>query len=218
MNLSEVLTVRKNRKSRDARPFKNYFESYGKLTTCLDFITTNDIDSQVKEIIIKSIIINQVTSIEVYCKDMLDAFFKICDPNFYKQSLKDIHKNKYDIDELIFMYEKSVHPLELISFNQSFQNLAIIDSFFSKLLRVKIFEEIKNLQVRKDKHSEVVKFDDEEIFKQTELLFNTRHITVHNPPGSETIEISKIDKMLEYSTTFIFGLDIILGNNFNKNK
>lgn len=219
MNLIEVLTVRKNRNSRDSRPFKNYFESSEKLNSCLYFINKDDFNNnEIKEIISKSVIINQVTSIEVYCKDMLDTFFKICKPNFYRRSLKEIHKNKYDIDELIFMHEKSVHPLELISFNQSFQNLTTIDSFFSKLLKVKVFEEIKSLQVRENEHSEVVKYDDKEILKQTDLLFNTRHELVHNPSNNKTIEISKIDKMLEFSTLFIFGLDIILINNFNKNK
>lgn len=216
MELTEILKVRKNRNTRDARPFKNYAASHNKLFTCLKKIVQER--DEIKEILINSIIIGEVTSIEVYCKDILDAFFKICNPDFYKKTLKDIHKNKYDIDDLIFMHEKSIHPLELISFNQSFQNLSMIDSYFSKVLKIKVIEEIKALKVRKDEKSDIITFDDAEIFEQTDLLFKTRHELVHNPANGMNIKIEDVEKMLFHSMIFIFGLDLILITNFHKHR
>lgn len=185
----------------------------------MSFIQNSNIEnSEVTEIISKSILINQVTNIEVYCKDMLDAFFKMCAPNFTKQSLKEIHKDKYDIDDLIYLYENSVHPIELISFNQSFQSLATINQIFSKILKIKVFEEMKTNKFRIKGETQEFSFDDKEIYSQTELLFKTRHELVHNPSNETKLEIQTIQKMINYSATFIHALDLVLSINFEKNK
>ncbi len=220
MDLSEIITVKINRTSRDSRPYLNYRNSFKKYSYCLEFVEKLDEEnSEIKNIIINSVIINQVTSIEVYCKDILDACFKIVNPEFYLSNLKELHKNKYDIDDLLFMYKNSVHPLELISYNQSFQNLPVIDSFFSKLLKAKIFENIKSLKLRfKDSPESTVTFDDPAIFKMTDLLFNTRHELVHNPSSNKKLESNKVREMLAKSDILIFALDVILTNLFETNK
>ena len=46
---------------------------------------------------------------------MLDAIFRQCDPAFFIPKLKDIHNYKYNIEDLIDIYKRQIHPLELVS-------------------------------------------------------------------------------------------------------
>lgn len=86
MDILEILTVRKNKTTREFQPLKNFIKTSDNHKICLEYISNSMIENtEVKKIIANSLLINQVTNIEVYCKDMLDAFFKICDPNITKK-------------------------------------------------------------------------------------------------------------------------------------
>lgn len=217
MDISEILTVRKNKTTREFQPLKNFIKTSDNHKICLEYISNSMIENtEVKKIIANSLLINQVTNIEVYCKDMLDAFFKICDPNITKKTLKEIHKDKYDIDDLVFLYENSIHPIELIAFNQSFQNLSTINHIFSKILKVNVLEDMKSTNFRYKDDEKEFDFKDDKIYSETESLFKIRHELVHNPSYNYYFDIKSITDKLNYSSTFIYALDLILIINFEK--
>ena len=66
---------------------------------------------------------------------MLDAIFRQCDPAFFIPKLKDIHNYKYNIEDLIDIYKRQIHPLELVSSDASFQSIEKIDKVFFEVRR-----------------------------------------------------------------------------------
>ncbi|MBB97750.1 MAG: hypothetical protein CML68_24520 [Rhodobacteraceae bacterium] len=101
----------------------------------------NPTDGAHSKLLERSVVITFVTHVEVYFRDMLDAIFRQCSPNFFVPKLKHIHNIKYDIEDLIEIYKRQIHPLELVSSEVSFQNTDKIEKVFSKFLGKSVWGE-----------------------------------------------------------------------------
>jgi len=210
MKFEKVIQGRLARKSREARPFSSAFAVLNELLPAIEHLLEED-NPQFQSILERSIPIVAVTTIETYYRDMLDLIFRTCSPDFMKPALKEIHRNKYDIDELILMHEKSIHPLELIVSNQSFQNIDVIDSVFSKFLKKGLWKSIVGMEIRvKDKPDTETKFTSD-MLKELNNLFNLRHELVHNPDNNRKIITREFHESLASAFHMLLGSDLILG-------
>lgn len=216
MDIDRIIKSKLNRKSREGKPFNILYDSFQELISASNHIL-EDSNFPFSHLLERSIAITAVTAIETYYKDILDIIFRICDPDFFKPVLKEIHKSKYDINELVLMHEKSIHPLELISANQSFQNIESIDAVFSKFLKKSLWGKVIGMQVRiKDNPDNVSAFEASDLDCLSKV-FNIRHELVHNPNSKEKIITEEFVNLLQISHYMVFGSNIVITEMINTN-
>jgi hypothetical protein len=216
MDIDRIIQSKLNRQSREGKPFNILYDSFRELISASNHIL-EDSSFPYSHLLERSISITAVTAIETYYKDILDIIFRICDPDFFKPVLKEIHKSKYDINELILMHEKSIHPLELIAANQSFQSIETIDSIFSKFLKKSLWGKIIGMQVRiKDNPDSVSAFEASNL-EDLRKIFNIRHELVHNPNSKEKIITEEFVILLQTSRYMVFGSNMVITEMINAN-
>lgn len=221
MDYLQVLRARENRqtrKGRIAKPFDNFFETFNQ---CMDAGTKfleEGIQPEYISLIERSIIISTVSAIEVYYRDMLDFIFKFCSPKFFEPKLKLLHTQKYDILELWDMHAHSIHPLELVSKGQSFQNTEQIEKVFSLFLnKNNLWDSVKKLKVRaEDKPQKIYTFSNKNLqgLKDT---FALRHELIHDPTHI-TFMTKEILSNLGAAGYMVWGSDFILSHMMIENK
>jgi hypothetical protein len=214
MKFDDILVAINTKKERTGRPFRNFNNSIQELLNAIEYIKSNA-NLPITDLLTRSIVITAVTAVEVFYKDTLDQIFRVCDPVYYKPILKEIHKDKYDIDDLILFYEKGIHPLELISINQSFQNIEVIEAIFSKFLQKKLFKTVLELQVRlSEEQDNIVTFSDK-LINSMNSLFKLRHELVHGPGKKMKYDLDILFDLITDTQLFVFGTEIIIINNMN---
>ncbi len=149
MDIKQILQARANRQTRHKRPFSNFNETSQQCIEAGDLILSGTLDPKIAILLERSAVISSVTAIEVYYRDILDFIFRYCKPAFFEPHLKFFLPEKFEIADLLDFYRKSVHPLELVSAAQSFQNVERIDKCFSKFLdKPGLWESVLTLRVR----------------------------------------------------------------------
>ena len=218
MDIKQLLQTRANRKTRLDRPFANFFESFEQCTVAAELILNGSLDFRIVALVERSTVISCVTSIEVYYRDILDFIFRYCNPDFFKPHLKQLYPEKLDIDQLLEVYRHNVHPLELVSSAQSFQNAAGIDRAFSKFLgNGGLWSSVLKLQVRiKDDPSTESGFAHDEL-DALKRIFALRHELVHDPARRAYFSEEILQDMYA-AAHLIFGSDIILSGVIQENR
>ena len=218
MDIKQVLQSRANRRTRSARPFTNFYEQAVQCTEAGKMILAGSVEHKISALIERSIVITLVTAIEVYYRDLLDFVFRYSSPKFFEPHLKVIFQDKFDIVDLLEVYRHQVHPLELVSASQSFQNADRIDKVFSKFLQKGgLWKQVIQLRIR-SKSDE----GDGEGFTKEDVLglrrtFALRHELVHDPAkGSFFTEDTLAD--LHRSISAVFASDVILSNVIEANR
>lgn len=210
MDIKQVLQARANRRTRVERPFANFFEIVQQCIAAGDLILSGSIDPKVTTLIERSAVISTVTAIEVYYRDILDFIFRYCTPTFFEPHIKQLFPEKFDISDLLEVYRHQVHPLELVSAAQSFQNADRIDKVFSKFLsRGGLWENVLQLQVRvKDDPATESSFTRDELVA-LRRVFDLRHELVHDPARRSFFTEQTVEDLWA-ATHMIFGSDIVL--------
>lgn len=122
MDIRQVLQARANRKTRIERPFSNFYETVQQCASAGELIVSGSLDPKITGLVERSAVISTVTAIEVYYRDIFDFIFRYCTPAFFEPHLKHLFPEKFDIGDLLEVYRNNLHPLELVSAAQSFQN------------------------------------------------------------------------------------------------
>lgn len=217
MDYRQILQARENRKTRIAKPFDNFFHTFDQCMDAGNKYLEGGIHPEYISLIERSIIISTVTAIEVYYRDMLDFIFKYCSPKFFEPRLKFLHTEKYDILELWDIHHHSIHPLELVSSSQSFQNTEKIEKVFSKFFDSGFWKSVQNQQVRrKDKPEKIYSWshNDLECLKAT---FDLRHELIHDP-AQTTFLTKNILSNLSAAAYMVWGSDFLLTRMMIDNK
>jgi len=205
----KLLQSRANRQSRIGKPFNTFFETVKQATSAADAIVAGNFAKEFVPLMERAVVICTVTAVEVYFRDMLDAVFRVCSPDFFRPKLRHLHPEKYEIDELLAVYEHRIHPLELVSAGQSFQNTQQIERVFSKLLGRGFWTEVFSTQARiKDDPEKVASFAHADL-EALQRVFNLRHELVHDPAKHSFIT-SEIKDDLWRCSLMVFGADIVL--------
>ena len=217
MNIHKIIKNTEAKKSREAKPLGAFMDLYNATNSALLEVSELGASKSTKEALLKGHIINTVTAVEVYYRDMLDLVFKLCEPKSYNENLRRLHDKNYKIDEIIELYINKVNPLELISSSLSFQNIESIDKVFSILTGNQFFKQAKQLKWRLTEKPENEFQINNEDLKALQEIFDERHQLIHNPSRnftvSEEIIISKIDSIFGV----IVASNIIITNFINDN-
>ena len=217
MDIEKIIKNRKARDSRDSRPFATFMEMYLATEKAQKEVAELGASNETQETILKSHVINIVTAVEVYYRDMLDAIFKMCAPSSFEHKLKKLHDKSYKIDELITMHVNRIHPLELIASNHSFQNTNNIDKVFSIIIEKPFLKKVRNMKWRikdnPESESEVTQQDIEAL----QDLFEYRHTLIHNPNQSLKAPIRDIEKQINAALGVVMASDLIMSQYINDN-
>lgn len=211
MDIDRIIQSRKNRKTREGRPLEVFLESFKELRAATDYLLT-ETEVPFHRLMERAVVVGAVTAVETYYKDILEMIFKTCSPEFIKPVLRDIHRTKYDIDDLVLMHENSVHPLELIVTNQSFQNADTIEAVFTKYIRKSLWGTVIGMKVRIKDEPETEEEFDHSSLDALKKLFEIRHEIVHNPAYQRLIINDDFHTTLLGAMFIVFGSNLVLTN------
>lgn len=217
MDYKSILQARANRKTRLARPFENFYQSFSQCAKAGEAILEGNFSPEFTPLLERSVVISAVTAIEVYYRDMLDFIFRYCAPSFFEPKLKVLHPEKYDISDMLAVYIHRIHPLELVSNAQSFQNVERIDKVFSKFVDKGLWASVLMMQARIKKIPEKVTSWSSEDLAGMKSLFALRHELVHDPARRSFLTPKVVEELWE-SAHMVGGSDIVLSNVLNENK
>jgi hypothetical protein len=216
MRVERALKAKKNRQEKSGRPWEIFISQFRELLDAADSIKT-DPERPYRHLLERSIAITAVTSVEAYYKNMLDLILTYCDQELVDPVLAKIHPAKYDISELLQMHEKDVHPLDLISANQSFQNIEAIDSVFSKFIGKSLWGSVLGLKIRlKDKPENEFSIDLEHL-DGLKKVFEIRHELVHSAGTESPIVTEEFWGFLVCAMHIVSGTNLIIGDAINSN-
>ncbi|MEX0278257.1 MAG: hypothetical protein AB3N19_12120 [Ruegeria sp.] len=211
MDFSKIIEIRNARSSRSAVPFRVFYAASSQCIAAGRELTQETVETNHTRLLERSVVITFVTHVEVYFKDMLDAIFRQCDPDFFRPKLRHLHNQKYGIDELLEIYERQIHPLELISGDVSFQSTASIDRVFSKFLGAGLWDTAINTRIRLPNQPKTeIKFE-AEYLRCLERTFELRHNLVHNPSDAPHITDSVMND-IDFAQGLMLAADIVLLN------
>jgi hypothetical protein len=119
---------------------------------------------------------------------------------------------------LLDVHRHQVHPLELVSAAQSFQNIDRIEKVFSRFVRNGgLWESVFQLQVRvKDDPTTESSFSRDELVA-LKRVFDLRHELVHDPARRSFFNEQTLEDLLA-ATHLVFGSDIILTQAIQANR
>ncbi|PHR19592.1 MAG: hypothetical protein COA37_16795 [Hoeflea sp.] len=208
-NLDQIVTNREIRAKRHTRPYRNLREAADQCKAAGRDLLSNSLRDTHPKLLERSVVITFVTHVKVYFRDMLDTIFKQCDPNFFTPKLKEIHTYKYNIEDLIHIYKRQIHPLELVSSEVNFQNIEKIDKVFSKFLGKSIWSEAIGLVVRTEAIPDTEITFEPEYLRALERVFNLRHELVHNPRNDFNLTKDVLND-IDNADGLLFATDIVL--------
>lgn len=217
MDPKQVIQTRVNRKTRLARPYTNFAEMFKQCKDAGEAVLRGDIAPEFTQLLERSSVITAVTAIEVYYRDILDYFFRYCSPDFFLPHIKQLHPEKFDITELVEIYTHQIHPFELISSAQSFQNVDRIDKVFSKFVGKSLWDSIFKLRVRQKDLPETEITWRQEDLDGLRRTFELRHELVHDPARRSFFTQSTLSDLWS-AENMIFGSDFILCRVLAENK
>lgn len=217
MEVKQILQAQVDRRSRIGRPFSIFSDTLKQCKEAGEAALAGKVASEYVLLLERSLVISTVTAVEVYYRDMLDFIFRYCSKDYFMPHLKHLCPEKFDILEMVDVYLHRLHPLEIVSASQSFQNAERIDKVFSKFLGQGLWDTVMNLQVRlKDDPSTEVSWGPE-LLEGMKRLFLLRHELVHDP-AKKTFFSKEVLSDVLCVEVMVFGSDIVIANDIVRNK
>ncbi|PTO95124.1 hypothetical protein CWO08_12380 [Vibrio sp. 10N.286.48.B8] len=218
MNINKINKNIAAKNSRNPRPFATFFDISESTSKAMAEVSSLSVSDETLVTLKNNQIINMVTAVEVYFRDILDAIFKMCERESFEGKLKKLHDKNYKIDEVIAIYENKIHPLELISTSLGFQNTDNINKVFSTLLGDRFIPNLLKLKwkLAKDSDEEASKLYMSDV-ENLQELFDIRHHLIHNPHKMSTIPDEKIEVLFESMYGFILASDFAFTEFINAN-
>lgn len=216
MNIEQILRSREIRSANKSRPFRKFFKLYDEVLA-INNLDNNVIPENIIWLLEKHAVITMVTAVEIYFRESLDLIFRTCKPIVFEKQLKDIHKNKYDIEEVITLYKKRINPLELVIEGCNFQNFENITSVFSKILGKSLWDTVLSMQLRLEEKPDNELSATSEDFDSFKKVLSMRHELIHNPDLSKTKLTEQEMLDLHSVSLLILFCDVVFNNFINNN-
>lgn len=217
MDIVKVTSNKKSRASRARRPIKAFVELYEATDSALKEVVELGASEATIETLVKSHVINVVTAVEVYFRDMLDTIFRLCRAEAFENKIKKLHDKSYKIDDLLAIYVNHIHPLELVADGLSFQNIENIEKTFSILLEKPFFKQTKQIAWRlKDapETESTIQYSD---IENLEGIFQERHLLIHNPNRNLSTSLILTQERINSVLGVVMASDLVLTNFINEN-
>lgn len=217
MDIVKITNNTKAKKSRDARPLGAFMDLYSSTEKALTEVAELNASDATKKTLLKSHVINTVTAVEVYYRDMLDSVFRLCKPSSFEDKLKKLHDRSYKIDDLLDMYIHKIHPLELVASSLSFQNIHNIDKTFTILIGKPFFKQAKQIKWRLADQPKTESEISHSDIQALQDLFDERHQLIHNPNIDFSTSINEIENKIDSVLGVIMASDLVMIQFINEN-
>lgn len=217
MDIAKIKSNKKSRLSRAKRPIKAFVELYDATDSALKEVVGLGASEATIETLVKSHIINVVTAVEVYFRDMLDTVFRMCKPESFESKIKKLHDKSYKIDDLLAIYVNQIHPLELVANSLSFQNIENIEKTFSTLIDKPFFKQAKQLQWRLKDNPEVECKIEHSDIENLEGIFQERHLLIHNPNRNLSTSLISTQDRITSVLGVVMASDLVLTRFIDEN-
>lgn len=210
VDIDRIVKYRQNRKSPSGAPLRAFYAQFDPWINGANEVKQLSVSPSTKWLIERSLVISGVTAIEVYFRDMLDVIFRTCRADIFAPKLRELHKEKYDIDEVVEIYQKQINPCELVLAGLSFQRMDTIEKVFSTLINKPFWKSIVPVQIRlADDHTKQFEVTDRHI-KSLRSLLGLRHELVHDPDKHKHRLTEEEISWLYDAGLLMFACDIVL--------
>jgi hypothetical protein len=217
VDIERVLRNRAASKTRVGKPLIRFIAAFLDINAACEVIMSDKLP-RFRILLERAAVISIVTSIEVYYRDMLDGIFRVCKAEYFKPFLKELSKGeKYDIDDLIVMHERNIHPLELIVSRQSFQSIGAIEAVYSRLIGKEFWKSVCELKIRLEEEPKKIHNFDRKQLAGLGRVFQTRHELVHNPSTSDSQLTNALITDIASAAWMVFGSDFVIAEAIEKN-
>lgn len=217
MDITKIRDNRAARESRQSRPISAFMDLFNATHNALEEVTSAGLSQETQIAILKSHLINTVTAVEVYYRDMLDSIFKLCEPDSFNDKLKKLHDRNYKIDDLVGLYVHQVHPLELIADNLSFQNIDSIERVYSHIIGTRFWKEIRNVKWRLKESPENEYEASHDDIAALKSVFELRHQLIHNPSSNFLVSRETISDNLNSVLAVVMASDLVISQHITSN-
>jgi len=147
--LRKIEERRKLIRKRELYPYDTFLEKTYRALSLLIAIEESKTNREIKLEARKNFIINCITALEVFLKDMVKGLIDL--EAISQKGIDEFLKEKITLKEAWEIFSESEVSLgEIISITCSFQNLTQINSIFSKLLDQDFLEEISHFKVKRE--------------------------------------------------------------------
>ena len=216
--IDKALKYKKGFSNRKPKPLEVFVRSSEQFELLMTDLEIKQVSETSKTVVLKNSIINQVSLMEVYFKDMLMIVLNTLSDTVSEGILNQLHPKKYRISEIIEMNRHSVSPYEMIVQDQNFQNLDNIERVYSKLLNKPFKSVVLKANYRiVEISNKVIEFSIEELDRLKELI-EYRHELVHNLEGNSSYTNNEIFEMILSLHRYVMISELILQDFINKNK
>ena len=208
----DIIKVKKNRAARNSRKglaLEAFIQLYSTTREAISEVSKLGASESTRQTLLKAHVINTVTAVEVYYRDILDFIFRICKHSSYSSNLKRFHDRNYKINDLIELRKNNIDPLELVANSINFQNIQSIEKIFSILIGTSFFKQVKRQKWRVPMIKEEIYITEENINSLQEF-FDVRHQLIHNPNSSVVLTEEIITENLGYTIGIIISSNMVL--------
>lgn len=84
MDINKIKSNRLASESRDSRPSNTFRDLFNSTDSALKEVAKLGASETTKETLLKNHLVNLVTAVEVYYRDMLDLVFRLCKPDSFE--------------------------------------------------------------------------------------------------------------------------------------
>ncbi len=183
-------------------PVDVFWEKTRRAFLLLDLVENSKTHKDLKLEARKNFIINCVTALEVFLKDMLVGLLE----NVDLPKLNELLNEKITLWEAYkLFYRNKVSAGELIAIKYSLQNLEQINLIFSKLIEKKFLTEIGSFDVKDERGRTKFVLDKKYPDWKERLaeLFELRHRFVHQISFNDKLGLERLRKLWECLTHFV---------------
>ncbi|TCK03948.1 HEPN domain-containing protein [Phorcysia thermohydrogeniphila] len=188
-------------------PIDVFYEKSRRALLLLGTIEDSNVPKELKIEARKNFVINCVTALEVFLKDMIVILLYSNEEWFYEkvkklQKLRDIKLNLLDACKMF--NKRKVSLGELIVATYSFQNIAHIEEVFSALTGEKFLDKVGKVKVEDEEgKSFVLNEKCPDWRKKLEELLNLRHRFVHQVSFKERLGLKRLKNLFECLVSFV---------------
>ena len=193
-------------------PYDSFLEKTKAAEALVDFMEQQETNTEIIQQARWYFVIMCVSAMEIYFKETAEIFIQ---GGWTKDTFLEIlRQDKISLADLIKMDKDKFTLSEIILVAHSFQNLDLINNFYSKMLDCHDFvKEVSEFKapLREGKYLVLLR-DNPEFRKDINNLIHFRHLVIHHDTFKRTLSAKNLHKMTGTLIDFIYAAEFYLMN------
>lgn len=132
----------------------------------------------IKGIVNKYTVTALVTGVEMFFRDYFTRILTLCKPDLYLCHLTKWHGKRYSVEEMLWLAEHNITPIDLVIDDLNFQNFEVIANTFKDLIGKPFWKEVLADPIA---HRMGDVDLDESTLLNLQKLIESRHNLIHHP-------------------------------------